>query len=424
MEAAGLKSTSSRQPRKSKSSAAGTPSSTTSAPNPAHLPSPYQTPTSNGPTHVPYPQYSYEPSPYGGYGHPIPPQGMGMPHPQSANSSRVPSPVNGHSSGHSSVGSMPGAAGHHPQPFFHAFSSPYTYMGSQQPYRYSTGPGGLPSPYSAGPPPGHPGGGPPPHAHHGIFPQNFNSEHNNHGPGGTSGPPHMYSPMQAGFGAPQHARESSYPGVMTPGYANQTPTMSGPNGYPPRTQTSTPLSQSSHHPHSHSHSNSLSHDDPRFPSPPGGSARRRTPPPTSSSIGAPVGGPDQSMLSQGVVDPSHMTTNRVLPSLINGSSGGPTFAGGGYGYQYNSWGSQNGSGAQHLASGGSGSGGNTGHGNGMAPIASGVMSAREMAHRASISSLSDGSINGASEGTAAKGESQNSTPSYPIPPFHYLSRNA
>ncbi|WVR03295.1 hypothetical protein IAU60_000286 [Kwoniella sp. DSM 27419] len=239
MEAAGLKS-SSRQSRKSKGSAGGTPSSTTSA---GHLPSPYATPTSQGGP-GPYAPYMYDPQ-HGYPPYPIPPPGISMAQSQSAASSRVPSPVNGHSSSHSSVGSMPPA---HQQPFF---SQPYTpaytaYPG--QPYRYGPA-GGVPSPYGAAP-----------HPHHGLYSPGIASEHGQH----------MYSPMQNNFQA--HSRESSY-GVLTPGYGGNPMA----NGYPPRTQTSTPLSQS--------------HDEygRRAPSP-----RRRSPP--------------HDMLGQGVVDPSSMST--------------------------------------------------------------------------------------------------------------------
>nr|XP_031859911.1 uncharacterized protein CI109_004760 [Kwoniella shandongensis]KAA5526983.1 hypothetical protein CI109_004760 [Kwoniella shandongensis] len=250
MEAAGLKSSSSRQPRKSKGSAAGTPSSTASA---GHLPSPYATPTSQGPG--PYAPYMYDPHGYASY--PIPPPGVGMAQSQSANSSRVPSPVNGHSSSHSSVGSMPPV---HQQPFF---SQPYTptystYPGvHQQPYRYGPA-GGMP--YASGP-----------HPHHGVY-----------SPVAPDHGQHMYSPMQNNF--PAHSRESSY-GVLTPGYGGQNPMN---NGYPPRTQTSTPLSQS-HDEYGRSH---------RAPSP-----RRRTPP--------------HDMLGQGVVDPSSMST-RMGPGMQYG----------------------------------------------------------------------------------------------------------
>ncbi|WWC66965.1 uncharacterized protein I206_100872 [Kwoniella pini CBS 10737] len=312
MEAAGLKS-SSRASRKSKGSAGGTPSSTASG----HMPSPYATPTSQGPS--PYAPYMYDPQ-HGYPAYPIPPPGVSLAQSQSAASSRVPSPVNGHSSGHSSVGSMPPA---HQQPFFsQPYTSPYTaYPGvHQQPYRYGPA-GGIPSPYGAAS-----------HPHHGLYSPGLASEHGQH----------MYSPMQSNF--QNHSRESSY-GVLTPGYGGNPMA----NGYPPRTQTSTPLSQT--------------HDDygRRPPSPGmlgngGQNGRRRSPP--------------HDMLGQGVVDPSSMSTRM---------GGGGPMSYGGYG----------------------------GHHNGMPygygqPISQ-PHSRDPSGHRASVSSLSeDGSGNGASEGS--KGE--------------------
>ena len=202
MEAAGLKSAAARAPRKSKSGS--TPGSATSS-NPGHVPSPYGTPTS-GPNPYVNPYAMYESQQYAYPTHTIPPHGVSMAQTQSAASSRVPSPVNGHN-----AGSMP------PQPYFNQpFSPAYGYPPSQlQLYRYSTG--GMNSPY------------PPPH---GIYPPSFTSEH---------GQPHLYSPMQAGF--PAHSRESSY-GVLTPGYSAGPGPMA--NGYPgpppPRAQNSPPLS--------------------------------------------------------------------------------------------------------------------------------------------------------------------------------------
>ncbi|ORY22979.1 hypothetical protein BCR39DRAFT_458041, partial [Naematelia encephala] len=180
MEAAGLKSSSTRAPRKSKGSANGTPSSTASA---GHIPSPYQTPTSQA---GPYAGYSmYDPQQYGGYpAHPLPPPGIMQT--QSAASSRVPSPANGHSSGHSSVTSIPG---HHQPPYFpQPYSPAYSFGGGmhQQPYRYGPGPYGPPS-------------------HHNLYSPGIAPEHQGH----------LYSPMQAGF--PTHSRESSY-NVINPGY--------------------------------------------------------------------------------------------------------------------------------------------------------------------------------------------------------------
>lgn len=312
MEAAGLKSTATRAPRKSKGSAVGTPSSATSAAS--HVPSPYQTPTSQGgPGPMPYgAPYMYDPQQHG-----YPP--YGMPHPmamgqaQSANSSRVPSPVNGHSSAHSSVGSMPSA---HHQQYFNQFAPSY-YPGMQhQPYRYGPGPG-VPSPYGTAP-----------HPHHGIYSSGMVPDHQ------------QYAQMQHAF--PQHGRDAAYGGgVIAPGGYGQNPMA---NGYPPRTQTSTPLSQS--------------HEaDDRYRR--GPSPRRRTP---SGS---------HDMLTQGVVDPSHMSTNRQpggMPPAYAGY-GGPAM---GYGYPAP---------PSMVPHGG----------------------APDMSHRASISSLSDGGSGGGSAQAQAPG---------------------
>ncbi|WVQ82638.1 hypothetical protein IAT38_004770 [Cryptococcus sp. DSM 104549] len=315
MEAAGLKSSSSRQPRKSKSSG-GTPSSTASG---SHFPSPYAPPNQ-----APYAPYMYGDQHSGYPPYPIPPPGVGMAQPQSANSSRVPSPANGHSSGHSSVGSMPPA---HQQPFF---SQPYTPTYSsypsvhQQPYRYGPA-GGMP--YTG-----------PPHPHHNLYSPGIAPEHSQH----------MYSPMQSNFQT--HSREGSY-GVLTPGgYGGQNPMANGGGGgYPPRTQTSTPLSQS-HDDYGRSHR--------------AGSPRRRSPP--------------HDMIGQGVVDPSSMST-RVAPG---GAQSYP------YGQQPQQQHQQ-----QHSLP--------YGYGQQMG----GQVHAREPGHRASVSSLSeDGSGNGGSEGSAQKGE--------------------
>jgi len=304
MESAGLKSSTTRAPRKSKGSGGGTPSSATSGQS--HMPSPYATPTSGGP--MPYgapylydPQHGYPP-----YGMPHP---MAMGQPQSGNSSRVPSPVNGHSSAHSSVGSMQQA---HHQPYFNGFApSYYPGMPPHQQYRYGPGPA-VPSPYGTQ---GHP--------HHGIYSPALGPDH------------HNYSPMQNTF--PTHTRDPSY-GAAMPGYG-QNPMA---NGYPPRTQTSTPLSQS--------------HEaDDRYRR--GPSPRRRTPP----------GSHD--MLSQGVLDPQHMTTNRQpggMPPSYAGY-GGPPMGYGGYPAPAQTM-------PQHGAPG--------------------------MSHRASISSLSDG---GSGNGSNANG---------------------
>ena len=313
MEAAGLKSTNSRAPRKSKGSAVGTPSSAGGS----HVPSPYQTPTSQGPS--PYAPYGmYDPSQQH-YPYPLPPPNMAM-QTQSGASSRVPSPVNGHSSSHSSVGSMPHQ---HQQYFAQPFSPAYGYPGQgmhQQPYRY--GPQAIPSPYGA------------PHAHHGIYSPGIASEHGGQG--------HMYSPMNTQFGA--HSRESSY-GVLTPQYGAQGAMGNG--TYPPRTQTSTPLSQNHDDDHARAYGRAPPPAGHRPPSP-----RRRTPP--------------HDLLGQGVVDPASM--NRSVPGM--GGYGAP----GAYGQ------------APPMAYGGYGM-----HGATRDP---------GIAHRASISSLSDGgSGNGGSDGS-------------------------
>lgn len=269
------------------------------------MPSPYATPTSQGP--MPYgAPYMFDPA------HAYPP--YPMPHPmtmgqqtQSANSSRVPSPVNGHSSSaHSSVGSMPSA---HHQQYFGQYPGYYPAL-QHQPYRYAPGPG-VPSPYGTAP-----------HPHHGMYSNQMVPDHQH------------YGQMQNAF--PQHARDSSYGGVMAPGYGGQNPMA---NGYPPRTQTSTPLSQS--------------HEaDDRYRR--GASPRRRTP---SGS---------HDMLAQGVLDPAHMSTNRQpggMPPAYAGY-GGPAM---GYGYP-----------AAPPS---------------MVPHGAG---APGMSHRASISSMSDGGSGGGS----------------------------
>ena len=330
MEAAGLKSTSSRAPRKSKGSTnGGTPSSTSSAPA-THLPSPYPTPTSqNGPSaYAPYAMYNTD---YGYGAHPLPPPGVALAQTQSANSSRVPSPVNGHSSSHSSVGSMPHQQ-YFPQPFSPAYAN-YPSNG-MQPYRY---PAAMPGPYGA-----------PPH-HHGLYSSGISSEHGGGQP--------LYSPMNTG-GFQTHSRESSY-GVLTPGYPPNNPMA---NGYPPRTQSSTPLSQSNHDDRTGGH---------RYPTPPG---RRRTPP---------------DMLSQGVVDPNSMSRVMPMPSGYGGYSHTP--------YSYGNGNGHHGNGAH-------------GHGGPLGGIS------RDAAHRASISSLSDGSGAGGSDGSAVnvKGSSSLSKMIHPV----------
>ncbi|WVN85964.1 uncharacterized protein L203_101122 [Cryptococcus depauperatus CBS 7841] len=184
MEAAGLKSSSSRQPRKSKSSASTPTSATTS-----HFPSPYA--PSQGPN--PYAAYIYEQQ-HGYPPYPIPPPGVTMP-PPSGTSSRVPSPVNGHAT----ATSLPPT---HQQSFF---SQPYTptyasypNVHQQPPYRYPAG--GMP--YSS------------PYPHHSLYSPAIASDHSQH----------MYSPMQSNF--PQHSREGSY-GLSTAGYGGRSPTSNG-----------------------------------------------------------------------------------------------------------------------------------------------------------------------------------------------------
>lgn len=297
-----MKSTTTRAPRKSKGSAGGTPSSAASATS--HMPSPYQTPTGSQGGPIPYgAPYMYDPQ-HGYPPYPMPPHHLGMGQPQSANSSRPPSPTNGHSSAHSSVGSMPSA---HHQPYFNQFGPPY-YPGMQhQPYRYGPGPG-VPSPYGTAP-----------HPHHGMYSPALVPDHQH------------FAQMQNQF-PPQHSRDPSYGNVMAPGYG-QNPMA---NGYPSRTQTSTPLSQS--------------HEaDDRYRRAP--SPRRRTP---SGS---------HDMLAQGVVDPSHMSTNRQPGGMP------PAYAG--YGAPM-------------------------GYGYPAPPSSMAPHGAPGMSHRASISSMSDGGSGGGS----------------------------
>ena len=339
MEAAGLKAATTRAPRKSKGSNGGTPSSNASA-NAVHLPSPYQTPTSQGGP-GPYGQYMYDPQQqYGAYpAHVLPPPGVNLAQAQSANSSRVPSPVNGHSSSHSSVGSIPT---HHQQAYFaQQYSPAYPYGGhiQQQPYRYGA-PAGMPSPYGGGP-----------HPHHPLYSPGMAPDHAQQ---------HMYSPMQAGF--PTHSRENSY-GVITPGYGGGNPLT---NGYPPRTQTTTPLSQN--------------HDDMRLAA--GGDERaygRRPPSPRHRT-------PPQDMLAQGVVDPSHMTSGRAP---MQQSMQPP------YGYQAHPMAYAYGGAPPHQSMGAPG----RDHAIGL---------------RTSISSSSeDGSVNGGSDGSGPQGESVRESGSTP-----------
>ena len=178
MEAAGIKSTSTRAPRKSKGSNS-TPSSASAAGS-TSLPSPYQTPTSQGP--APFVPYMYDPQHYQ-Y-----PQPMPMMH-QSANSSRVPSPVN-----HNPIPA--------PQHFYGQPFPPYGYpTGIPQGYRH------FPmNPYA------------PPHYPPGMAPE------------------HMFMPN-----FPAHSRDNSYSQMMTPGYPGHNPMVNGSYPLPPRTQT--PMSQ-------------------------------------------------------------------------------------------------------------------------------------------------------------------------------------
>ncbi|KAL7420290.1 transcriptional repressor [Cryptotrichosporon argae] len=275
MMAAGLKSTSARQPRKSKASGAGTPTSSSGASGGVHVPSPYATPTSAGAP--PYGQqymYGDPQAPYGGYP-PLPPPGA-MPT-ASAQSSRVPSPV---SAGHPGV---PPPMGAHHQPFyappaqFQQYAPYPPYPQPPQAYRYG-GPGTMAPAYS------HP-------AHHGVYSPGLAQDQ--HG--------HLYSPLQTGF--PQHSRESSYGGgVLTPGsYATQ----QQPLAYPPRGQTSTPLSNvddlgDSRYRRPGAGAGPGAGADGRAPSPGGGGGRRRSPP-GHAQHAAP-----HDMLGAGVVDPAHM----------------------------------------------------------------------------------------------------------------------
>lgn len=259
MMAAGLKSSTSRQPRKSKGSQVGTPGSSSGASG-VHGQSPYQTPTQGA---APYGGYMYDPNQHGYPSYPptMPPGVGSMAQPQSAQSSRVPSPVNGHSS---QSGGVPSA--HHPQYFSQPFSPAYAYPNSSygQQYRYGQ-PGAVPSPY-----------GPP--SHHSIYSQGIAPEH--------GGQQHMYSPLQTGF-AP-HSRDSQYNVINASGYASQAPMG---NGYPPRTQTSTPLSNGTHEEVDPRYRGAAA--PPRAPSP-----RRRLTPPHQAEM----------LASAGVVDTANLST--------------------------------------------------------------------------------------------------------------------
>jgi len=221
MEAAGLKSAT-RAPRKSKGSNGNT-SSSNSAPA-SHVPSPYATPTSQAPPSAPstFPPYMYEQS-QNGYNYPMP-----VPQTASANSSRVASPANGHSA-------MTAVPNNH-QPYFPQHF-PNMYYGGMHPqqYRYN---GALPSPYSAGPP-------------HGMYSPGMNPEHG-----------HMYPPLNVTQPRENYMMNGAYPSM---------------NGYPPRTQTSTPMSQT--------HEEAYRNHGPASP-------RRRSSPPD---------------IMTGIVDPSTMS---------------------------------------------------------------------------------------------------------------------
>ena len=276
MEQAGLKSTTTRAPRKSKSSTNGTPSSNTST-STSHILSPYHTPTSqNGPIHYGYPQlYDSHPYPY-----PLPSHNASLTNNQnSATSSRGPSPANGHSSGHSSVSSVPGSGGplpppHHqqfyPQPFPQA-TYPYPYP---QAYRYPPPAGPMHTAYG-------PSHAPPPMYSPGLAPEHAN---------------HMYPPMGGGSGGvsyPTHSRESSFSGVMPPGYPMG-------NGFPRNASTSSIVPPPPLHPNS-----TMSVGD--VPGGAGTGRGRYSPGRRPSPRPSPP-----NMLSQGVVDPNSMNSRSGL----------------------------------------------------------------------------------------------------------------
>ncbi|ORX34969.1 hypothetical protein BD324DRAFT_652691 [Kockovaella imperatae] len=309
MEAAGLKSMSTRAPRKSKSST-NTPSSNTSAGTSQHIPSPYATPTSqNG--HYGYHQM-YEPQPYAyPLHHPPPPSmSLGNTAQTSATSSRGPSPTNGHSSGQSSVSSIPNA--HHPHGSYYPqpFTPNYPYYPAA--YRYSAPGQGHMMPYGAG----HPPPAPPPH----IYSPGIASEHPGTVPGG-----HMYSPMGSSFQA--HSRESSYGGMM-PGYPAPGPSPVA-NGYPRHGSASSLLHQAP------GAGSGIGAGGPAGPSSDRGRyspTRRRSPP---------------DLLSQGVVDPNNMSgrppmqmgyappphsNGNGMPGPESGSAGGNSVGGMANGY--------------------------------------------------------------------------------------------
>lgn len=278
MMAAGLKSSNSRQPRKSKGSQAGTPNSSAGS-SVTHGQSPYQTPTQAS---APYGGYMHDPAQYGyPSGYPLPPPGVMPTATQSAQSSRVASPVNGHSAASSQ---MPSA---HHQQFYsqQQFSPAYAYPGTSQygqgGYRYA--PGTMPSPYGA---------------HSQYYSQGVAPDHTQQ---------HMYSSLQNGVPYP---RDSSYSMMAAGGYATQAQ-MS--NGYPPRTQSSTPGDDLD----PRYRGNGAA---PREPSPASVPRRRLTPPSQANNI------------SNGVVDPSSVSTGATasagaMPSYAYAN--GYTYGGGG-----------------------------------------------------------------------------------------------
>ena len=343
METAGLKSSSSRAPRKSKSSTNGTPSSNTSA-STSHIPSPYATPTSqNG--HYGYPQM-YDPQQYA---YPVhhPPPGLNLANTTqtSSTSSRGPSPANGHSSGHSSVSSIPGSQPPHHQSYYpQPFPPAYPYYQ----YRYPPPPGQMMASYG---PPGPPG--PPPHTMYspGIAPDHAQGQ--------------MYSPIGSQFGT--HSRESSYSGVM-PGYGPGPSPMG--NGYQRHNSTG------SLHPTS---APALPPPDRARYSPP----RRRSPP---------------DLLGQGVVDPNNVGRSSLHMSYgPNGTeqSNGSVNQVNGYAHSAPapSAGSGGPSGHPHLSA--------YAFGQQAAP---GSETLARGQGRASISSLSDGGSGAGSEGSGGKRE--------------------
>lgn len=222
----------------------------------------------------------YDPAQHGYPQYPMPPNVSGMAqNTQSAQSSRVPSPVNGHSS----ATAVQQQSAHHQQ-FYNQqpFSPAYAYPGSYgQGYRYGA-PNAIPAPY-----------GPP--SHHSLYSPNVAAEH---------GQQHMYNNLQ-NF-APHSRDAQGYNVLSQGGYASQA-AMS--NGYPPRTQSSTPLSGA--------------HDelDPRYR----GTAAPRAPSPQRRRLTS----PKAEMLAAGVVDPSSMSS-----TVTNGQTAAPRASLGGMPPQY------------------------------------------------------------------------------------------